>query len=243
MAGVPCHGEEGEVVIGPLLEILLCDSSGADGVQSRGAGWHARTLSQTQERGAVGDLKRGPGSTVWLLVYDGEKWETLAPLSTSPRDHWDEASEIVARRARGDSWRFWEETNSVLGLLWWATRVGGLEERRVVAAACDCLEVFLRPEHPRWNVLSRSLRILRLWTKGLVTRSAAREACKDARPAYPSADALSIAVSEVLSGPAAAISASMTERWSRAAVARSLAFLVRARIPGWRVGLAVVGRP
>lgn len=244
------------------FEILFRASSEADGVQSRGAGWHpARGTGRSLRQGlktlsvevAEGDLALVESVARGLYVYDGKSFKAVAPLSSSPRDRLDRASSAFLARVGTQRALGWESAPDAAWLLYWARR--SCPNRLLIAAALDCARTVLRFVQPPDLRVTRALRLVDRYLSGLETLDDVREAAYLAQDAsleaeegasYRAANAVCFSIMAIEQPWDAHIAARTAATTvfplgpSSEATARSLAFLVRARIPGWKACLAPV---
>lgn len=279
-----------------LIEILFRASSNQDGVQSRGAGWHSRTVSgrgneqraQTLARElARGDLARVPGKTPALYVHDGHSVRPVGRLGSRQEAYRAGEARELAERSGGDWLAFWGTAHDAPEMLQVAWRAG-VERDFLVASACDCAEAVLRFV-PRGEVRpARALRVTLRWLVGAAFSKEVEDAQRcagdagddadnngDDAGAYAAdavsdaADAITTSDAQVLarvspSAPDVAILAArnavraavcaavysfrgiyvgnIDDSVVAISVGRSLAFLVRVRLPFWRVCLASSNR-
>lgn len=175
------------------VEVLHRDSSAADGVSSRGAGWHevARLSpgaspvrpSDVYQGAAPGDLLRELEETgeVRFLYYFSEsgRWlEVRGPddvlLSGVIRYYGGAATQSWLRSCGGD----WEKVFNAqdAGVLLRAAGVVGVRAEACVAAACSCAEASLGlAETPPLQPV-RALRVARRWTRGAASQGQVRRA-------------------------------------------------------------------
>lgn len=257
------------------VEILYRDSPAADGVQSRGVGWHRRVVpSRNDARWLTtlaaglkkGDVVRVHGKAGELLVHDGQRLQRVKPLSLRVEDHYSDAARRIAERSAGDWASFWEACADAPGLV---SMVPDSDSSRklVLASACDLVETILHfvpriDERPR-----RAIRVVRLWLAGSASLDAVDFATHEASAAasayapyadtdlaaaystaYYAAEAAHLASHTDQSGTYATdvayladgVAATTADNHAGSAVdrSRSLSFLVRVRIPLWRVCLA-----
>lgn len=247
------------------MEVLFCASSEEDGVQSRGAGWHSRRVpgrTSVQRLAALtgelvkGDLAKASGETVKLYVQGDHKLLIVRSLRPFASHHESSGWRETARRFRGDWFSFWMTYRSA-GELLWIVPDDVATRNLLTASACDLAETVLRFIPSGEERPARALRGTRRWLAGAVpieevrllnsaahaaSRAAAASAV-DSREAATSAVAYASASAVV----AACVSPNVSDAADAAADAadasveasRSLVFLVRVRIPFWRVCLAV----
>lgn len=246
------------------FSVLFRDSSAADGVQSRGAGWHSVAPDEEGFWTEVPDLVRGDltrfhstAVAVGLCVHDGRRLRQVAPPPLLPEEHHSDASRKLAIAAAGDWSTFWESRHRAVDLLWLITWVRSIDRGLLTKCACDCAETVLR-----FSGADRSRRAIRTtlrWLAGAATVASVAAASRgvyigqaDNLAAFASGSAASSVLQPTQTHAAdaadyAAASAADHTLYNThdefvatyTSVAMSLAFLVRVVIPTWVVCLAI----
>lgn len=250
-----------------MIKVLFRDSSEVDGVQSRGAGWHQREARgrsfQAQADAASKELVEGDlltlrdrvGFPVWYLKK-GSSTVRLPGCDNLDSLHLNVAlrttsADALAGRVHGDWGEFWRLAPRASWLLHLAARLG-LDHRRVTAGACDGVETVLR-QLPAGEVHpARAMRAARRWISEGEAHSASSPAVRVAsQAAHRAAQRTTLATVHVIADAAyqATYGTSYTMAGAVESVStladrgedadRSLVFLVRLRLPLWRVLLAL----
>lgn len=207
-----------------------------------------------------GDMVRIPAKSASLYVFDGSTMpQQVRPPSVRPEKYREQSSVKIAVDSGGDLSIFWDALRSASDLLLLLSRTRP-DRKLLGAAACDCAQTVLRFVPGGEERPGRALRRLRQWVAGAAAGSLVDAAATDAlmaaqtlqktaralqkaRPYYAAMAAYNAAytVADLYSAVEAAAGVSLISAISasRDDAERSMAFLVRAGTPSWRICLAM----
>lgn len=239
-------------------EIAFRGSLEQDGIPSRGSHWHARESRHPSEEVArrklsrelaEGDLVREGRDPLTLSNYlrDHGELRLLFPCRDETDPRYRPRGGVHASRFGNDWDALWRSVDHAEWLIEVAA-VYELDLRLRVEVSGACAETALRHLPAGEGKPAKALRLARWWARGAATREEAEEAARAAdnvaSELFPDFAWAAMAAA-VLYRPVGAVR--LVVRGGRGAteegINRSLAFLIRALLPSWRLCALLVRRP